>query len=263
VLIVATGASLLPEETEGLTGPRWQEKVRTFYTLDGPTALPGFGLPRPRWDDRASRRRLRRYRGRYGARTGSGCERSCTATAGARSRCLRRARPDTRRRTSAARRPQLPRGFPACARRRRARHGHIDRRSPQKQHPPRLAPGRRGHRRFGPGQARGPPAGGTQRRLRSPPYAHFAPLDRESPVQARPVPPGRALSRPPDERGAPLGQRNPVQRRPGGIPTPRVAAPPRPSVKDCEPPSGPTSPKSRQVASSLSTAAKPKSWSNY
>lgn len=39
VLIVATGASLMPEETEGLTGPGWQERVFTFYTLDGATAL--------------------------------------------------------------------------------------------------------------------------------------------------------------------------------------------------------------------------------
>ena len=34
-LIVATGARLLPEETEGLTGPGWGENVFTFYTLDG------------------------------------------------------------------------------------------------------------------------------------------------------------------------------------------------------------------------------------
>jgi sulfide:quinone oxidoreductase len=39
VLVVATGASLLPEETEGLTGPGWEEKVFTFYTLEGATAL--------------------------------------------------------------------------------------------------------------------------------------------------------------------------------------------------------------------------------
>ncbi|MFG2026898.1 NAD(P)/FAD-dependent oxidoreductase [Streptomyces sp. NPDC048825] len=35
VLIVATGATLLPEETEGLTGPGWGEKVFTFYDLPG------------------------------------------------------------------------------------------------------------------------------------------------------------------------------------------------------------------------------------
>ncbi len=39
VLIVATGAHLLPEETEGLTGPGWMEKVFTFYSLEGAAAL--------------------------------------------------------------------------------------------------------------------------------------------------------------------------------------------------------------------------------
>jgi len=39
VLVVATGAVLLPEETEGLVGPGWMESVSTFYTLDGATAL--------------------------------------------------------------------------------------------------------------------------------------------------------------------------------------------------------------------------------
>lgn len=39
VAVVATGAALLPEETEGLTGAGWGEKVHTFYTLDGATAL--------------------------------------------------------------------------------------------------------------------------------------------------------------------------------------------------------------------------------
>jgi sulfide:quinone oxidoreductase len=39
VLVVATGASLLPEETEGLSGPGWEEKIFTFYTLEGATAL--------------------------------------------------------------------------------------------------------------------------------------------------------------------------------------------------------------------------------
>ena len=39
VLVVATGALLLPEETEGLTGPGWNESVFTFYTLDGAVAL--------------------------------------------------------------------------------------------------------------------------------------------------------------------------------------------------------------------------------
>jgi sulfide:quinone oxidoreductase len=39
VLVVATGAALLPEETDGLTGPGWKEKVFTFYDLPGATAL--------------------------------------------------------------------------------------------------------------------------------------------------------------------------------------------------------------------------------
>jgi sulfide:quinone oxidoreductase len=41
VLVVATGARLAPEETEGLTGPGWMEKVFTFYALDGAVALKG------------------------------------------------------------------------------------------------------------------------------------------------------------------------------------------------------------------------------
>jgi sulfide:quinone oxidoreductase len=47
VLVIATGARLVPEETEGLTGPGWLEKVFTFYTTDGAvalrSALAGFG----------------------------------------------------------------------------------------------------------------------------------------------------------------------------------------------------------------------------
>ncbi len=39
VLVVATGAELRPEETEGLTGPGWMEKVFTFYSPEGATAL--------------------------------------------------------------------------------------------------------------------------------------------------------------------------------------------------------------------------------
>lgn len=39
VLVVATGAVLQPEETEGLTGAGWREKVHTFYDLDGAAAL--------------------------------------------------------------------------------------------------------------------------------------------------------------------------------------------------------------------------------
>ena len=39
VLVVATGAVLVPEETEGLTGPGWMDKVFTFYTPEGSAAL--------------------------------------------------------------------------------------------------------------------------------------------------------------------------------------------------------------------------------
>jgi sulfide:quinone oxidoreductase len=39
VLLVATGAVLQPEETEGMTGPGWMESVFTFYDLEGSTAL--------------------------------------------------------------------------------------------------------------------------------------------------------------------------------------------------------------------------------
>jgi sulfide:quinone oxidoreductase len=39
VLVIATGARLLPEETEGLLGPGWMTDVFTFYTLPGAAAL--------------------------------------------------------------------------------------------------------------------------------------------------------------------------------------------------------------------------------
>ena len=39
VLVVATGARLVPEETEGLTGPGWGSSVHTFYSLPGAAAL--------------------------------------------------------------------------------------------------------------------------------------------------------------------------------------------------------------------------------
>jgi sulfide:quinone oxidoreductase len=39
LLVIATGATLLPDETEGLTGAGWGERVHTFYTLDGAVAL--------------------------------------------------------------------------------------------------------------------------------------------------------------------------------------------------------------------------------
>jgi sulfide:quinone oxidoreductase len=41
VLIVATGTTLLPDETDGMTGPGWRERVFTFYDLDGAAALAG------------------------------------------------------------------------------------------------------------------------------------------------------------------------------------------------------------------------------
>ena len=39
VLVIATGAALLPEETEGMTGPGWMRDVFTFYDLEGASAL--------------------------------------------------------------------------------------------------------------------------------------------------------------------------------------------------------------------------------
>ena len=39
VLVVATGARLAPEETEGLLGPGWMERVFTFYSPEGAAAL--------------------------------------------------------------------------------------------------------------------------------------------------------------------------------------------------------------------------------
>src|SRR5439155_26593525 len=39
VLVVATGAVLVPEETDGLTGAGWMNKVFTFYTPEGAAAL--------------------------------------------------------------------------------------------------------------------------------------------------------------------------------------------------------------------------------
>ncbi len=41
VLVVASGARLVPEETEGLTGEGWMERVFTFYTPEGAGALAG------------------------------------------------------------------------------------------------------------------------------------------------------------------------------------------------------------------------------
>jgi sulfide:quinone oxidoreductase len=41
VLVVATGAVLQPEETPGLIGEGWMERVFTFYSLQGASALAG------------------------------------------------------------------------------------------------------------------------------------------------------------------------------------------------------------------------------
>lgn len=41
VLVVASGARLLPEETEGLFGPGWGTQVHTLYSLPGASALAG------------------------------------------------------------------------------------------------------------------------------------------------------------------------------------------------------------------------------
>jgi sulfide:quinone oxidoreductase len=38
-LVIATGARLQPEETEGLVGPEWGRSIHTFYSLAGATAL--------------------------------------------------------------------------------------------------------------------------------------------------------------------------------------------------------------------------------
>jgi sulfide:quinone oxidoreductase len=39
VLVIATGATLAPHETDGLQGPEWGRSIHTFYTLDGASAL--------------------------------------------------------------------------------------------------------------------------------------------------------------------------------------------------------------------------------
>jgi sulfide:quinone oxidoreductase len=41
VLVVASGVRLQPEETEGLSGPGWNERVFTFYSPEGAEALRG------------------------------------------------------------------------------------------------------------------------------------------------------------------------------------------------------------------------------
>ncbi len=39
VLVIATGATLAPQETEGLEGPEWGRSIHTFYSLQGATDL--------------------------------------------------------------------------------------------------------------------------------------------------------------------------------------------------------------------------------
>ncbi len=39
VLVIATGSRLLPEETEGMTGPGWMRNIFPFYNLEGASAL--------------------------------------------------------------------------------------------------------------------------------------------------------------------------------------------------------------------------------
>ena len=39
VLLVATGTILLPDETEGMTGPGWRDTIHTFYDMEGATML--------------------------------------------------------------------------------------------------------------------------------------------------------------------------------------------------------------------------------
>ncbi len=39
VLVIATGSRVVPEETEGLTGPGWRDKIFDFYTLAGAASL--------------------------------------------------------------------------------------------------------------------------------------------------------------------------------------------------------------------------------
>ncbi|HLX87895.1 MAG TPA: FAD-dependent oxidoreductase, partial [Acidimicrobiales bacterium] len=41
VLVVASGSRLALEETEGLTGPGWGDRVHTFYSLQGAASLGG------------------------------------------------------------------------------------------------------------------------------------------------------------------------------------------------------------------------------
>jgi sulfide:quinone oxidoreductase len=46
-LVIATGSRIVPEETEGLTGPGWYDTAFDFYTLEGAAALHA---PLERWE---------------------------------------------------------------------------------------------------------------------------------------------------------------------------------------------------------------------
>jgi NADPH-dependent 2,4-dienoyl-CoA reductase/sulfur reductase-like enzyme len=64
VLVIATSARLLPEETDGLDGG-WPERVHTFYTPAGAASLPGCaGAFRGRPDGRQRRRHADQVPGR-------------------------------------------------------------------------------------------------------------------------------------------------------------------------------------------------------
>ena len=56
--VVAAGARLVPEETEGLTGPGWFERAFPFYTLEGATRAAARAAPLRR---RPARRQPRRH----------------------------------------------------------------------------------------------------------------------------------------------------------------------------------------------------------
>ncbi len=65
VLVVASGVRLQPEETEGMTGPGWNERVFTFYDLPGAAALAaGAGALRRRPAGREHRRHADQVPGR-------------------------------------------------------------------------------------------------------------------------------------------------------------------------------------------------------
>ena len=72
VLVVATGAVLVPEETEGLLGPGWMKDVFTFYDLEG--------AARARRPARALRRRTSRSSTSSTCRSSARSRRSSSAS---------------------------------------------------------------------------------------------------------------------------------------------------------------------------------------